>query len=93
MEVVAVEDKENAELLDAVLLDTRHPGRGLVQWWGGYASQSLARNLQPGDVAQSRGWRSLTMELATDWQEGHLRASAGEVEFVYGEPLPEATRS
>lgn len=82
VEVIAVRDESDAEPLEAILLQTGRRRRLLLEWWGGYASGAVSKNVQPEDVLSWPGWRPLAMELPYDWQEGYLRAVGGNVEFI-----------
>src|SRR5437016_10389321 len=87
VEVIAVRDETDAEPLSAMLLETTKRHRHVLEWWGGYASQVV--NHTPEEVAGLPGWRPFAMELPRDWQEGFLKATGGEVRFVYGrQPRP-----
>jgi hypothetical protein len=88
--VIAVRDEPVAERLDAIFLETGRRRRFVLEWWVEYASQTIS--FTPEDAVRQPGWRPLTMELPKDWQEGYLRAIGGNVEFVYGNPPPPASR-
>jgi hypothetical protein len=79
VQVIAVRDEADAEPLDAILVQTRRSHRFLIEWWGGYASQSISKTIRPEDVRRWPGWRPLTMELPKDWEEGYLRATGGKL--------------
>jgi hypothetical protein len=89
--VIAVRDEPDDEPLEAILLETGKTRR-LIEWWGGYASGLVSDTTRPEDVLEWHGWRPFTMELPEDWEEGYLRASGGEVSFVYGRPPTRAPR-
>jgi hypothetical protein len=92
--LIAVEEASDAEPLSAILVETRRGRRWLIEWWGGYASQTLSGDLRPADVLAWPGWRPFTIEIPQDWEEGYLRSERGQVEFVYGrQPDPRLRRS
>ena len=85
-QIIAVWDEQNAEPLGAVMLRTGTARRLLIGWWGGRKWETLPDDVSPEDVTQWPGWRSLIMELPSDWEKGYLRAVGGEVQFVAGRP-------
>jgi hypothetical protein len=89
VKLIAVQDEPDAEPLNAILVQTGKRRRWLIEWWGGYASQTLSSEVSPEDVLAWPGWRSFTLELPADWEEGYLRSERGDVQFVYGKaPSP-----
>lgn len=86
MKVLAVENVDDAEPLEAILLDEKKPQLGLIGWWSNYAWESIQRHVTLEDLLRDPKWRGFDMELPHDWEEGYLRAVKGRVEFVYGKP-------
>ncbi len=85
--VIAVQDVAEGAPLEAVLWPDKRPDRGLVLWWGGYASERLEESVTPEVIeAEWAGWKLQDIHLPNDWEEGYLRASNGDVRFVYGRP-------
>lgn len=85
MKVIAVQDVENGSPLEAVLWPDRHPERGLIHWWGGYASEHLEAAITADVIATKwPGWKLHNADLPDDWEEGYLRATGGQVQFAYG---------
>ena len=96
MRVVAVEDVQNAEPIEAILVDDekveQHPDRAYLAWWQNYAWETLETSSAMRILDGEGGWRLLEMELPDDWEEGYLRAVDGVVEFEYGQVPPERRR-
>ena len=90
--VIAVRDVQDAEPLDAVVLQTKKGRSRLIEWWGGYGRQTLSGSVLPEDVSRWPGWRPFALELPKDWEEGYLRVLSGSIEFVYGKPPPRASQ-
>ena len=83
---MAVEKAFEAAPLEAVVVDRRHPDRGLIGWWGGYAQELIERYVDIEQLLQDDKWKSFELDLPKDWEEGYLEARNGEISFVYGKP-------
>lgn len=86
MKVVAVAKVDEAEPLEAILLDEKKPHLGLIGWWSGYAWETIEHHVTVEELLSDSRWRTLEMDLPANWEEGYLRAHNGQVEFVYGKP-------
>jgi streptomycin 6-kinase len=82
--VVAVEAKDDAAPLEAMLLESGRHGEKLVHWWEGHASETVDTQLDT--ILRHREWRAHEMDLPDDWEEGYLKAEGGVIRFEHGRP-------
>jgi hypothetical protein len=86
VKVIAVENVESAEPAEAILVNLKHPERGLIRWWEGMAQEALSKAYTVERVLSDPSWRQVEIELPRDWESGYLRIIEGRVEFVHGRP-------
>lgn len=75
MKVLAVEDLEDAEPLEAIPLDDKKPELGLIGWWSNYAWESIERHVTLEDLLRDPKWRRFDMDCRTIGKEATFPSS------------------